>query len=164
MSSRSRTPIGQLLVQAGFIDGVQLQNALSDQQRLGGRLGAALVKRGYVSEPTLLAEVARQQGVPYVQIADRPIPPDVLSLVPERLIRKRRMFPIVYAARPRRGLLVVATSDPENLEALDEIAFATGLLVRPALASDEDVSMAIERYFGRGKAAKRPASATSNGS
>jgi type IV pilus assembly protein PilB len=143
-----RVRIGQLLVEAGFIDPWQLQSALGDQERFGGRLGAALVRRGFISEPALLAQVAGQLGVPYVQLAGRPIQPAVVRLVPEKLIHKHGVFPIAHAPRPRRGLLVVATSDPENLASIDEISFATGLAVHPALASENDIAHAIQLHLG----------------
>jgi hypothetical protein len=144
----TRTPIGQMLLQAGLIDSWQLQSALSEQQRWGGRLGDALVRLGFISRHDLLKSVARQHGVPYVEIANRPVPPHVLRLVPEKIIRSRKVFPIAYAGAPRRGMLVVATSEPQNLVALDEIAFASGQTVKAALASDEDIAQAIERYLG----------------
>jgi hypothetical protein len=153
----SRTLIGQLLVQAGHIDVWQLQSALAHQRVWGGRIGDALVRLGFVSEPALLTELARQMGVPYVEIGERAIDPAVIRLVPEKVIRMRKLLPIAYASRPRRGLLVVATATPQDLEAVDEVAFASGKVVTPALASDGDVERAIERHLGRHPGAARAA-------
>jgi len=141
-------PIGQMLLQAGYIDGWQLQSALADQRRWGGRIGEALVRLGFVSEPVLLNELARQHGVPYVEIGERYVPPAVVRLLPEKLVRARRIFPIAYAPQPGRGLLVVATSQPQDLTALDEAAFASGLKVKAALAGERDIERAIERHLG----------------
>ncbi|HUK65754.1 MAG TPA: hypothetical protein VLV17_02920 [Anaeromyxobacteraceae bacterium] len=151
-----RTPIGQILLGAGLIDSWQLQSALADQKRWGGRLGESLVRLGFISEHALLEQVARQHGVPYVEIADRPVPPQVVRLVPEKLIRSRKLFPIAHAGAARRGMLVVATSEPQNLEALDEVAFATGQTVKAALASDRDIARAIERHLGEPPPPPRP--------
>jgi type IV pilus assembly protein PilB len=151
----SHTLIGQQLVQAGHIDGWQLQSALAHQRFWGGRIGDALVKLGFLSESVLLGEIARQLGVPCVQIASRDVDPAVVRLVPERLIRARRIFPIAYAPQPRRGLLVIATARPQDLALLDEVAFASGKIVNPALASDRDIEAAIERHFASRGAAGR---------
>ncbi len=150
----SRIPIGQQLVQAGHIDVWQLQSALAHQRFWGGRIGEALVNLGFVSEQLVLAEIGRQLDVPYVEIGDREIDAAVVRLVPERLIRARRLLPIAYAPQPRRGLLVVATSNPQDLVALDEVAFASGKIVKPALASERDVERAIERHLGAPGAAR----------
>ena len=144
----SAGPIGQMLLQAGYIDAWQLQSALADQRRWGGRIGEALLRLGFVSEPVLLSELARQHGVPYVEIGERYVAPAIVQRLPEKLIRARRIFPIAYAARPGRGLLVVATSQPQDLAALDEAAFASGLKLKAALAGERDIERAIERHLG----------------
>jgi len=143
----TRAPIGELLVQAGYIDSLQVQAGMAHQRRWGGRLGEALVHLGFVTEEVVLAHVARQHGVPYVCIGSRSVDASVVGLVPEKLIRARKVFPIACAPKPARGLLVVATSDPWDLPILDEVAFVTGKMVKAALASDRDIEQAIERYF-----------------
>jgi type IV pilus assembly protein PilB len=115
-----------------------------------------------MSEPVLLTEIGRQLGVPYVEIGDRDIDPAVIRLVPEKLIRLRRLLPIAYAPQPRRGLLVVATARPQDLAALDEVAFASGKVVKSALASDEDVERAIERHLGARGTARGAARASAS--
>ena len=144
----ARLPIGQMLVQAGYLDALQLRAGLAHQTRWGGRLGEAFVHLGFVTEEVVLAQVARQHGVPYVQIGNRNVESAVVRLVPEKVIRARCIFPIARAAKQRRGLLVVATSQPQDLAVLDEVAFATGMAVRAALASDRDIEQAIERHLG----------------
>ena len=144
----SSAPIGQLLVQRGYIDNWQLQSALAHQRSWGGRIGESLVKLGFMSEPVLLTEIARQLRVPYVQIGDRCLPQALVRLVPEKLIRARKVFPVAFAWRDRRSLLVVATAEPQNLIALDEVSFASGKTVKAALAGDRDITLAIERHLG----------------
>jgi type IV pilus assembly protein PilB len=142
----ARVRIGELLVQRGHIDGVQLQSALAYQRRWGGRLGRSIVDLGFMAERALLEQVGDQLGVPVVEIRDRAVPPEVLSLLPERLMRARRVVPLERRTDHRRGPLVVAIADLD-LRVLDEIAFATGLDVSPVLASEEDVDAALARIL-----------------
>lgn len=143
----SRVPIGQLLVERGYIDPVQLTSGLGYQRRWGGRLGDALVNLRLISERALLTEIARQHGVRYIEIGDRYVPPQVLRLLPERLIRARRVLPIGLVRNSKRGQLFVATTEPQNLPLLDEVAFATGLTVEAVLVADRDLDRAIARHF-----------------
>jgi Type II secretion system (T2SS), protein E, N-terminal domain len=143
----SHLPLGQLLVEAGRIDTVQLSSALAHQRQWGGRLGGALVALGFVAEPELLAVLARQLGVPCVVLGDRYLPPDVVGLVPEKLVRAHKVLPIALATESRRGPLIVATGEPQNLTLLDEIAFVTGKTVKAVLAGDRDLDRAIERHL-----------------
>ena len=145
-----RVPIGEMLLKQGRLDAMQLQSALAHQRQWGGRLGRALVSLGFVTEPVLLRAVAEQLGIPFVEIGSRPIPPGVVHLVPEKLVRFRKVVPLELLSESRRGPLVVALSDPDNLATLDEVAFATGLNVRPVLAAEADVAAAIARLLGAG--------------
>jgi hypothetical protein len=143
----ARVRIGELLVQRGNIDTVQLQSALAHQRRWGGRLGRAIVQLGFMKERPMLETLAEQLGVPLVEVADRPIPPRVLALVPEKLIRSRKVLPLELEGIGRRGGLVVALADPADLRVIDEISFATGMTVHPVLGSEQDIDAAIALHL-----------------
>lgn len=147
----ARLPLGQLLMQQGRLDQYQLLSALAHQQQWGGRIGEAIAALGFLSETEVLNTVAQQLGVRHVRIGDYAVAPHVLRRVPEKLVRARKVMPLAVLSESRRGPLVVATSDPQNLHALDEVAFASGLVVRAALASAADVERAIERHYGKGR-------------
>lgn len=142
-----RVPIGEMLLAQGRIDAQQLQSALAHQRQWGGRLGQALVRLGFVTESDLLRLVGQQIGVPFVEIGERYVPPAVLGLVPEKLMRQRRVFPLAVASESRRGPLVVALSEPDNLPFLDDIAFACGMAVKPVLAAERDIERALVRHL-----------------
>jgi type IV pilus assembly protein PilB len=150
-----RLRLGEMLVQRGCIDAVQLQSALAHQQRWGGRIGRSIVQLGFLPERILLENVGEQIGVPFVEIGDRQVPRLVLALVPERLVRTRKVVPLELAGSGRRGPLVVALADPSNLAVLDEVAFATGMALRPVLAAEADLDRAIARLLD-GVVAREP--------
>lgn len=146
----ARIRIGELLVRRGRIDHLQLQSALAHQARWGGRLGRAVVHLGFLDEATFLEALAEQLGTPFITVGSRSVDPAVLALVPERLIRSRKVLPLARLAEGRRGPLVVALADPGDLGVIDELTFVTGLDVRPALATEADLDQAIARLFGPG--------------
>jgi hypothetical protein len=146
----TRKKIGELLVEVGAIDPFQLESALAHQRRWGGRLGRAMVYLGFLREDEVLSAVGGQLGVPYVTLWDKVIPRDVLSLLPEKVIRGRKVLPVARLREHRRGPLVVALADPADLLVLDELSFATGLEIRPVLASEDELEAAIEAHLSRG--------------
>ena len=158
----ARTRIGELLVQGGQIDPLQLDSALAHQRQWGGRLGQAIVRLGFLSEDRLLEAVGAQLGAPFVVIGQRVVPPSVIGLLPRKLIRTRRALPLEKRTEHRRGPLVVAFADPADLPAVDEIAFFTGLEVKAVLAAEWDIEQAIARHLGdvqpAGAATPRPRS------
>lgn len=143
----ARLRIGEMLVQRGCIDAVQLQSALAHQRRWGGRIGRSIVQLGFMQERTLLENVGEQMGVPFLEVGDLPVARDVLALVPPRLIRTRKALPVQRLGPGRRGPLVVAVPDPSDLAMLDEVAFATGMAVKPVLAAEADLDRAIARLL-----------------
>src|SRR5512138_908001 len=144
----ARTRIGELLLNGGKIDTLQLDSALAHQRQWGGRLGQAMVRLGFVTEATLLEAVGAQLGAPFIVIGQRVVPPAVVALLPRKLIRARRAFPLEKRNDHRRGPLVVAFADPADLPAVDELAFVTGLEIKPFLAAEWDIEQAIARHLG----------------
>lgn len=144
-----RVPIGQILVERGSIDGRALRAGLDWQRRRGGRLGRALVHLGLVDEAAVVGALGFQLGMDVVDLTSRVIDRDVLRLVPARIIEARRILPVELLAETRRGPLVVATSDPLDMHALDEVAFAAGKQIRPVLAERGQIDVAIARLLGQ---------------
>ena len=144
----SHVPLGRLLVETGRLDEIQLMNAVAYQRQWGGRIGEAIVALRLLSESEVLAGVALQRGVPYVEIGERMVPPKVIQLLPEKFIRTRKVFPLALDRNAPRAL-VVATGQPYDLALLDDAAFAAGRRIRPVLACDRDIATAIERHLDR---------------
>ncbi len=143
----ARLRIGEMLVLQGLLDGVQLQSALAHQRRWGGRLGRAIVQLGFMKESALLESVGQQIGVEFVEIGDRLVSPNVVKLVPQKVVRSRKAMPLACVGQGRRTTLVVALPDPADLAVVDEIAFATSMAVKPVLAAEADIERAIARHL-----------------
>ena len=60
------TKIGQLLVNANLVTENQIQQALSLQKKEGGRLGAKLIKLGYITENKLLSFLNKHYGISHI--------------------------------------------------------------------------------------------------
>jgi type IV pilus assembly protein PilB len=145
---RSRLPIGQHLIGTGCIDPDQLTTALTRQRQQGGRVGDALVALGFLPESVLLLELARNHGVPFVEVGRLSPRREILRHISDHLVRKHRALPIGIGVEGGRRSLFVATNDPENLSMLDDFALVTGMTVKPVLVGDGDLERAIERNLG----------------
>jgi len=142
-----RTLIGEILVDGGWIDLQQLRAGLAWQKRCGGRLGSALLQLGYLDEWDLAATLGRQLGIPEVDVAGREVPAEVLSLVPGGVLRRHRVLPLALLEEGPRGPLLLATSDPLDAKALDDVALASGKRVRPVIAAGPDIDRALSRHL-----------------
>ena len=150
MSLDKKTRLGEMLINAGVIHEFQLNSALSFQRQLGGRLGASLIRLGYLNEETLLQFLAEQFSLSRVDLDAQTISPEILSLVPAEKALEFSLIPFAIKVVKGTEYLFVATSDPTNIPALDEMKFISGHPVHPAIASEDSIISAIKRCYDLG--------------
>jgi type IV pilus assembly protein PilB len=138
--------IGELLLKEKRITATQLQEALAYQKDNGGKLGANLVKMGYVKDEEITALLSKQYGVPSIALAQFEIDQAVIKLVPAETARKYQIVPLSRAG----ATLTIAMTDPTNVFAMDDVKFMTGYNVEPVVASETAVLDSIEKYYGAG--------------
>lgn len=149
MRDRQRPKVGEILVAAGVIDEQQLRAALGEQARWGRPLGATLVKLGFVEEKELVRALASQLGMPMAILDGKRIPPDVLALVPREVAERERVIPLFVRQEGGRRLLFVGVEDPGNLAAFDDLAFRTGMEIKPVMVGPSELFEAIDRCYDR---------------
>ena len=138
--------LGEILLRRGHITEADLAEALQAQRESQERLGAALVRLGLISEEQALEALSEQLGIPYVQLTEFSPDPELLRMVPSRLIFRNRIFPVDLVD----GRLVVATSEPLDIRLFDELRTLLGREVQPVIASPADIQTAINTYYGVG--------------
>jgi hypothetical protein len=74
------------------------------------------------------------------------VPPQILKLVPHRLADQFTVLPIT-TKEPKS--LVLAMSDPSDLNAIDSARFASGLNIEPVVASHSALRKAISDLYRR---------------
>jgi len=134
--------LGDILLEGGHVTREQLEHAVSEQRRLGRSLGRVLVDLGVLTEQQLVAALATQIGMRFVDLSDHPVDGSAVSRVSEPVCRRHTALPIGY----EDGKLVVAMADPANVFAIDDIRSATGLEVKAVVSTKADVVAAINRY------------------
>ena len=149
--------IGELLLKEKRISAQQLQEALTYQRQHGGKLGANLVKLGYVQDEEITALLSKQYGVPSIALHQFEIDPAVIKLVPAETARKYQIVPLSRVG----ATLTIAMTDPTNVFAMDDIKFMTGYNVEPVVASETGVLESIDKYYA---AATAPVSGGKGGS
>ncbi len=132
------------LVEEGLITPEQLAKARSEALRAGGTVREAILRMRFV-EPSRMADwLSQQLQIPRVELKSYVIDPKVLQLVPEQLARKHRVIPLFKVG----DALTVATADPLNLIALDELHLKTAKTIEPVVATDQEINQALADYYG----------------
>ena len=135
--------LGELLVRENLISLSQLKDAQSSQRSTRESLTYTLAKLGMVGENDLTEFLSRHYGIPPVDLDDFEIEEDVIELVPEHLARQHNIIPINRAG----SSIIVAMSNPSDLNAIDDLKFHSGLNVEVVIASEMAIRIALDRYY-----------------
>ena len=135
--------IGELLVKENLLTTEQLRQARDDARSKGSRLGAQITQLGYLDENDLTDFVAKQYGVPSIDLEEFEIDAAVIRLIPEDVASKHTVIPVNRAG----STLILATSDPSNIFALDDIKFLTGYNIQAVVAAEDAIRRAIDKYY-----------------
>ncbi|MFT5422449.1 MAG: type II secretory ATPase GspE/PulE/Tfp pilus assembly ATPase PilB-like protein [Phycisphaerales bacterium] len=138
--------IGIVLRDKGFITDEQLADAVGEQDRTGDRLDRVLLRQGTVSREDMTRTISEQFHMRLVDL-DEVYPEDeVLQAIPAAFITRQHCAPIALEG----DRLTVATSDPFEIAALDELRLLTGHAIELVLAEEEDLQKYIRTHYGVG--------------
>lgn len=144
-----RIPIGQLLVETNLISARQLDDVLETQSRTGGRLCSVVLRLGLCDERAIVRVLSRQLGVPAMVVTE--VRPETAGaeLVPREVAERYCVLP----ARVFNRTLTLLMRDPTDGAALNDLQFVTGKVIRPLVAVEGPLRLAIATYYdGAGEA------------
>ena len=136
--------IGEILVRRGLL--TDQQRRAAQEQVNGKRIDQVAVELGFLDEEKALQALADELGMRYVDLKHFAADPALLAEFPTTAIFRHWLLPL-----EKRGTRVsVATSDPFDLESLDEMASLSGYRLEPVLARRDDVVRLIKENLGVG--------------
>jgi hypothetical protein len=162
------TRLGDLLLQQGLVNTAQLDEALKYQVIFGGKLGTNLIEMGIVEEDDIARVLSQQFHVPTLTAEEvMDVEPPVLALLPRELVEQHSVIPLKLEGRR----LTLLMPDPSNFNLIDDLAFRTGLIIKPVVAAEVRLIIALEKHYNIGRdrryihvtkklATKRPAPPT----
>ena len=141
---KARPPLGELLVERKTLTPDQLREAMERQQRSRKRLGEILMELGFADADSVLDGLSTQLGVPPTRVNSFTVTADAISCLSERIARKYSAIPMLRVG----STLVVATPNPRDLQALDDLRFAAGCEIRTMIALESEIQVALESFYG----------------
>jgi len=135
----------EILKDVGLVKVEQLEEARAMAGEHHGSLLDVLIERGVLSKMEVLKTVAMQLGMDVVVLADHDIAREIIQQVPAAIARRYKVIPLFDSD----GALTVAISDPVNIEVLDSLRYILKRNVEGVVASDEEIAIALDHYYGR---------------
>ena len=139
---RSQRTIGDVIVGLGFAGREAVELAVRTAREEGRATGQVLVESGVMRHDQLARALAERFGVDYIDLSVFDIDTGAAHLVKANVAKRYRAVPVGFMT-DRSVLLAMA--DPSNVLTVDEMAMITGMKIRPAAASPEDIAAVIGR-------------------
>jgi general secretion pathway protein E len=139
--------IGQILIAHGAITAEVLEQGLAEQASTGGRLGEVLLKMRALSEEDVLKALGEQLGIGVsLDLRREEIDGEVTTRIPIGFAKQHRLLPI---KREGDAGVLVATADPLDVGALDDVRSQLGAEVYPVLVPSGKILDAINHIYGQ---------------
>jgi type II secretion system protein E len=94
----------------------------------------------------MLETLSTYLGVKTIEIKNIQLEQEILRAVPIRFIHRYNIIPVGQSD----GVIQIATADPLNFHALDDLRLLLKCDVEPLLAPSDDIRDAIKKYYGIG--------------
>jgi MSHA biogenesis protein MshE len=137
--------LGELLVRQQLITSEQLSTALEQQKLSGRKLGRIFVDQGFVTEEQISTALAGLLNVPYINLKQYNLNPDLVQLLPETQARRFRALVLDEV----NGGLRVGMADPTDLFAYDEIGRILKRDIELAVVTESQFLATVDRVYRR---------------
>jgi type IV pilus assembly protein PilB len=135
----------KLLHKMEEVEQATAQNIYNDHKKGGLDIIEACQKHG-IPESVVMYACGQLLGLEPVQLSGLVLPQGLIDKIPSNVANSYRIIPV----RMEDKTLVIATADPDNLAALDDLKFMLGVAqVRPALTSEASITEALTQYYSQ---------------
>jgi type IV pilus assembly protein PilB len=132
--------IGDVLVELGYADREVVARAVEVAAVSGRQTGELLLQTGAIDSRQLAHALAERNGLDFVDADVFKVDMGAANLLDMSEAKRYRSVPVAFVGD---DTLLLATADPANVIAADDIAMKTGYEIRRAVASPEDIDALI---------------------
>ncbi len=137
--SRSVTDV---LVELGFVEPSRMELAVDTARVSNTTADKILLDQKAITQDQLARATAERHGLDHLDLSRFQVDMAATNLLGASAAKRYEAVPVAYVDE---RTLLVAMADPANVLAIDDIAIMTGLEVRAAVASREDIASLISR-------------------
>src|SRR6266849_3597470 len=126
--------LGEILIKRRLLEPEDVERALELQRERGDKLGKILIDLGFIAAKDLLSALSEQLAVPLVAVDQAPPAAPEIDVIPSRF---------------EDSTLSIAMADPLDFETISAVRGYSGLKISAALAPEQEILDAIDRYYGQ---------------
>ena len=140
----ARKGLGEILLEKQFITTDQMEQAKQAAGATGGDLAKAILSLGFATEQDIYKAKAEAEGFGFVDLTKHKPDTSAINVVPQAIAQKHGILPV----KKQDTNLWIATADPGNIVAMDDVRAVSRCMVRAVLASPSDLAKAIKETYG----------------
>ena len=137
---------GDLLRSLNVVSGEDVNRALAEQEKTGEDLDTIFIRSNMADLDRIQEAISEALGTETVNVTRVEVPQDVLDMVPVKFATRYNILPLELTSKG----LKVATADPLNYYAFDDLRLCLKTNIIPVLALSKDIQAAVKRYYGIG--------------
>jgi len=131
------------------LDDAALEKAKKFADTVNLDLHEAIINQKLAPADVVMPLYADSLGVPFVDLADLEIDPDLVPTVPAMMARQNSLTPVLKD----EGAVVVASPKPLKPEIEEQLSLRFGAPIRPVICTKAAIDDAIAKYYSREAAA-----------
>ena len=133
----------RVLQDVGLVNRPQIENARSRLNGANNILGL-LIQDGIVSETDVSRTLATQAHMDWIDLSSMVISPEVIKQIRAEDARRFKVIPVAFGETG----LVVAVSDPLDIDTIDSLSFLLQREIELVCSSPEKIREALLKYYG----------------
>ena len=135
--------LGQIMVNENLITNEQVDEAINFKNENRCHFGAACIELGFLTERQVMEVLGIQLYMPVIRISNFNIDSEALEFIPKDRARRLKVIPLFVI----EDTLTVATAEPLNITAVDEIRKMSNKRIQMVLAKEKNIELAIDRSY-----------------
>lgn len=135
------------IINTGLLTDEQIRQALEFQKKSKDRFSYILTKMGFIANEDLVSSLASQLGLVPSAMEDNKPTDEAIKKISSSFAYQHRILPL----KLENDVLSVATDDPLNFLALDNLSEILGIKVEAILTTEEELRESQNLYYGAKK-------------
>jgi len=132
----------EFLISSGILKKEAFEEALKKAKEKGMYVGDILVMEKILSEEELKKIEAYILGIPFINLEEEIVDPEILRIIPESIARSHN----IVAFKKTGNQLEVAMLDPSDLKTIDFLKKTTHLKILPRLTTPNSIKNLLRQY------------------
>ncbi len=130
--------LGELLKKFNYINDLELKDAIKNHKKSNKSFSEFLVDHDYLDEEELIHVMEIQLGLPRADLYEYVLGPNLAQYIPENIAKYYKVVPLQKSGND----LKVAMAEPNDIIAIDDMALASNLKIKPYIATRKEIKRA----------------------